>query len=107
MPYANNQGVRIHYEVEGEGPPLVLMHPGFLSLEFWRLMAWGLGSSIVSFGGGYIIASSGYRSLFLIGAGLTMAGAVIFRAYSRVPRGELAQGSAGYDEGNRKEDEHA
>ena len=22
MPYANNNGVRIHYQVEGEGPPL-------------------------------------------------------------------------------------
>ena len=26
MPYANNDGVRIYYEVEGEGPPLVLMY---------------------------------------------------------------------------------
>ena len=26
MPYANNEGVRIHYEVEGNGPPLVLLH---------------------------------------------------------------------------------
>ena len=26
MPYANNQGVRIYYEVEGQGPPLVLAH---------------------------------------------------------------------------------
>jgi len=26
MPYANNQGVRIHYEVEGNGPPLILLH---------------------------------------------------------------------------------
>lgn len=26
MPYANNQGVRIHYEVEGKGPSLVLLH---------------------------------------------------------------------------------
>ena len=26
MPYADNQGVRIYYEVEGEGPPLVLAH---------------------------------------------------------------------------------
>ena len=37
MPYANNQGVRIHYEVEGEGPPLVLMHAGLFSLEQWRI----------------------------------------------------------------------
>jgi pimeloyl-ACP methyl ester carboxylesterase len=26
MPYANNRGVRIYYEVEGQGPPLVLAH---------------------------------------------------------------------------------
>jgi len=38
MPYANNQGVRIYYEVEGEGPPLVLAHGmGFGSdLNAWR-----------------------------------------------------------------------
>lgn len=37
MPYANNQGIRIHYEVEGQGPPLVLHHGGGTSLEFWRI----------------------------------------------------------------------
>jgi hypothetical protein len=26
MPYADNQGVRIHYQVEGDGPPLVMQH---------------------------------------------------------------------------------
>ena len=26
MPYAENKGVRIYYEVEGEGPPIVLAH---------------------------------------------------------------------------------
>jgi pimeloyl-ACP methyl ester carboxylesterase len=36
VPYAYNDGVRIYYEVEGSGPPLVL-HIGFLgSLEDWR-----------------------------------------------------------------------
>ena len=35
MPYATNQGVRIHYEVEGEGPPLVLQHGGLDCLESW------------------------------------------------------------------------
>lgn len=35
MPYADNNGVRIHYEVEGQGPPLVLHH-GFAGwLENW------------------------------------------------------------------------
>jgi pimeloyl-ACP methyl ester carboxylesterase len=36
MPYANNQGVRIHYEVEENGPPLVLVHGGLGSLERWH-----------------------------------------------------------------------
>jgi len=35
MPYANNQGVRIHYQVEGEGPALVLQHGFSGSLEDW------------------------------------------------------------------------
>ncbi len=26
MPYANNQGIRIHYQVQGDGFPLVLHH---------------------------------------------------------------------------------
>jgi hypothetical protein len=26
MPHASNLGVKIHYEVEGSGPPLVLAH---------------------------------------------------------------------------------
>jgi pimeloyl-ACP methyl ester carboxylesterase len=36
MPYANNNGVKIYYEVEGEGPPLVLAHPLTSSLGAWR-----------------------------------------------------------------------
>lgn len=36
MPYANNQGVRIHYEIEGEGPHLVLIHGFTGSLDDWR-----------------------------------------------------------------------
>lgn len=40
MPYANNQGVRIHYEVEGEGPPLALAHGLSRSLETWRVYGW-------------------------------------------------------------------
>jgi predicted MFS family arabinose efflux permease len=53
-------------------------------------MAAGLSWSAVAFGGGYVITALGYRSLFLIGAGLTAAGALLFWAYFRVPRGELA-----------------
>jgi pimeloyl-ACP methyl ester carboxylesterase len=35
MPYADNQGLRIHYKVEGEGPPLVLQHGYTMNLERW------------------------------------------------------------------------
>jgi pimeloyl-ACP methyl ester carboxylesterase len=36
VPYANNQGVRIHYEVEGNGSPLVLVHGLLGYLEEWH-----------------------------------------------------------------------
>ena len=38
MPYATNptDGMKIHYDVEGEGPPLVLHHGPYRSLEGWR-----------------------------------------------------------------------
>jgi len=35
MPYVDNKGVRIHYEVEGKGPPLVLVHGLGNSLQTW------------------------------------------------------------------------
>jgi pimeloyl-ACP methyl ester carboxylesterase len=37
MPYVSNQGVRIHYEVEGHGPPLVLQHGLEGNISSWRL----------------------------------------------------------------------
>lgn len=36
MPYANNNGVKIYYEVEGEGPPMVLAHGGTDGGSGWR-----------------------------------------------------------------------
>lgn len=35
MPYAINQGVRVHYRVEGDGPPLLLQHGFTWNLESW------------------------------------------------------------------------
>ena len=35
MPYATNQGIRIHYEIVGAGPPLVLHHGTAASGIFW------------------------------------------------------------------------
>jgi pimeloyl-ACP methyl ester carboxylesterase len=35
MPFAANKGVHIHYETEGQGPPLVLQHWSLATLESW------------------------------------------------------------------------
>ena len=37
MPYAIHQSTRIHYQVEGEGPPLVLLHGFTGNLKRWYL----------------------------------------------------------------------
>jgi pimeloyl-ACP methyl ester carboxylesterase len=36
MPYANNESVQIYYEVEGQGPPIVLAHGATGDTTFWR-----------------------------------------------------------------------
>ncbi len=36
MPYADNNGTRIHYEVKGEGAPLVLLHGFGVSGDAWH-----------------------------------------------------------------------
>lgn len=36
MPYANNQGVKLYYEVEGQGQPLFLSHAGFSDMSVWK-----------------------------------------------------------------------
>ena len=38
--FVENDGVRIHYEVEGEGPPLVLLHSFTGNLEMWRVFGY-------------------------------------------------------------------
>ena len=35
MPYADNDGVRIHYRTEGKGPVLVLQHWSLATMESW------------------------------------------------------------------------
>ena len=35
MPYANNKGVRIHYQADGTGPPLVMHHGFGAFLKTW------------------------------------------------------------------------
>jgi pimeloyl-ACP methyl ester carboxylesterase len=36
MPYVNNHGVQIYYEVEGLGPPIMLAHGGAGDISYWR-----------------------------------------------------------------------
>ncbi|NPV07367.1 MAG: MFS transporter [Anaerolineae bacterium] len=64
------------------------------TMEGSVMMAVNLGRASMAFGGGYIIASSGYRTLFLTGATLMVAGALLFWGYFRHPRGELARTAA-------------
>ena len=33
MPYFDNGGVKIYYEIEGEGPPVIMIHGFASSLE--------------------------------------------------------------------------
>jgi len=40
MPYTNNRGIHIHYEVEGIGPSLVLLHGGLGSVKGWYEMGY-------------------------------------------------------------------
>lgn len=35
MPYVNNQGIKIHYEVEGDGIPLLFVHGLFQNWKWW------------------------------------------------------------------------
>lgn len=35
MPFADNRGTRIHYEIEGQGPPLVLQYGQYFPLDVW------------------------------------------------------------------------
>ncbi|MFX0012236.1 MAG: alpha/beta fold hydrolase [Candidatus Hermodarchaeota archaeon] len=41
MPFFNNDGIKIYYEVEGEGPPVILIHGFAASLEGnWKHTNW-------------------------------------------------------------------
>jgi pimeloyl-ACP methyl ester carboxylesterase len=40
MPYALSGNAHIYYEVEGEGPPLILQHGFTQSLQDWREFGW-------------------------------------------------------------------
>lgn len=64
------------------------------TMEGTVMMSVNLGRASMAFGGGYIIAGSGYSTLFLLGTAFMITGAVLFRLYFRRPRGELARAAA-------------
>ena len=37
MPYVTNEDIRIHYEMDGNGPPLVLQHGFTGKVKSWEL----------------------------------------------------------------------
>jgi predicted MFS family arabinose efflux permease len=55
------------------------------------MMGAGLAFAISSLIGGYLIATFGYQTLFLIGISLSFLAALLFWAYFRRPRGEMAR----------------
>ena len=41
MPYIDNDGIKIYYEIEGEGPPLVMLHGFIKNIEtMWKQTNW-------------------------------------------------------------------
>jgi pimeloyl-ACP methyl ester carboxylesterase len=53
MPFICHEGVQIHYQVKGQGPPLVLLHGFTSNLQLWKLL-------------GYVDALSNHYRLILI-----------------------------------------
>lgn len=78
--------------------PAVIVHQQSLVPAEWRStmagvtqMGVSIGASGVAYLGGYLAGTSGYRAVFLMGSALVAAGAGLFWAYFRIPRGELAR----------------
>ena len=72
-----------------------VVSPGWRAQMSGAILTGGaLGVAAILFAGGHLIAALGYRSFFLLAAGLTAAGGLVFWAYFRVPRGALARASA-------------
>jgi MFS family permease len=57
-------------------------------------MAIGVSWSITTLVGGFVITNLGYQRFFFVAAALTASGGLLFWAYFRVPRGELAHSAS-------------
>ena len=64
------------------------VHPSWRTLmNGATVMALGLSGALVSFGGGRLVEGVGYRNVFLISAGMTVAGIAVFWLYDRRRQG--------------------
>jgi len=78
-------------------PAFGVYHQEIVSPGQWAAMsgavstAEALSIAAMALGGGYMITALGYPAFFLMSAGLPAAGALLFWATFRVPRGELAR----------------
>ena len=84
--------------------PAMLVYAMEIVDPIWRsmmsganTMAVGLSWFVAALAGGYIIVALGYRSLFLLGAALTAAGALLFWAYFRMSRADFVPLPPGED----------
>jgi len=79
--------------------PVYILFQQELVVPAWRVtmssavaMAYGIGSSLIGLGGGYLIAGWGYKPFFLTGSTLVLVGVLLFWGYfMRGPRGEYAR----------------
>ena len=75
-------------------PAIMMIRMELVSSEWWPVvngashMASGLSYSAMAFGGGYIITTLGYSSLFITGAAVSVVGILLFWLFFRGSRGE-------------------
>ena len=75
-------------------PAIMMIRMELVSSEWWPVvngashMASGLSYSTMAFGGGYIITTLGYSSLFITGAAVSAIGILLFWIFFRGSRGE-------------------
>lgn len=79
------RSVWIHFQQELVAPRWRVALTSILTATF------GVSTAAISLGGGHLITTLGYRALFLLAAGLTGLGTLLFWAFFRKPRGEYAR----------------
>ena len=79
--------------------PCIIVYQLEVVKQEWRglmaagtTVAYGASAGLVALAGGYVIAGTGYSTLFLACGLVSLVGAALFWAYFRTPRGEYAAG---------------